>query len=190
MGAMAPRRGSKKPRKPRKTSAMGKAKGPQSAPTSKKRARRKSRSRPSALRPARTTAGKTRAPVASARRATRGLATMVSDPIVALQLGQVAKRAAGMLKAASPSLVFTSGRRDKAGQARAMASNVVRNRQWIVETYRDTAAACACQEWVNDHPEATSQSAIGAGLLDVPNSLTDTELARLSTTDHEYAPGF
>jgi hypothetical protein len=30
--------------------------------------------------------------------------------------------------------MFTSGRRDKDDQARAMASNVVKNRKWIGET--------------------------------------------------------
>jgi hypothetical protein len=92
----------------------------------------------------------------------------------------VATRAARALKAAFPSVVFTSGLRDKAAQARAMASNVVKNRQWIVQTYRDTPAAHACQAWVDDHAEATTQAAIGAGLLAVLDGLTEAEVGRLS----------
>jgi hypothetical protein len=104
----------------------------------------------------------------------------IDDAIEALDLAPVAKAAAYELKRLHPGVVFTSGRRDKAGQARAMASNVVKNRRWIVQTYKVSEASAACQKWVDDHPEATAQAQIQAGLLSVFNSLTDTQLGGLS----------
>ncbi len=103
------------------------------------------------------------------------------DPeIEALDLSPKAKKAAYELKKKHPDVKFTSGRRDKAGQAHAMASNVVHNRTWIKETYRDSPARKACQKWVDEHPEATTQSAITAGLLEVLNGFDDDGVARLS----------
>jgi hypothetical protein len=64
---------------------------------------------------------------------------LLNDPAIeALHLGPTAKQAAYALKQAHPTIVFTSGRRDKADQARAMAGNVVANKQWIQQTYLDT----------------------------------------------------
>ena len=106
----------------------------------------------------------------------------INDAIEALDLAPVAKAAAYELKRLHPAVVFTSGRRDKAGQARAMASNVVknRNRKWIVQTYKASEACTACQKWVDDHPEATTQAQIQDGLLSVFNSLSDNQLGVLS----------
>ena len=105
---------------------------------------------------------------------------VIDELIERLDLAPVAKAAAYELKRLHPSVVFTSGRRDKTGQARAMASNVVRNRQWIVQTYKISEARAACQKWVDDHPAATVQAQIGDGLLSVLNGLTDDQLGRLS----------
>lgn len=173
---MAPRR---RPRKPRKTARK----------TTKARAtkRRTTRRRPATKKPARARRSRPRRAPArsglaleSTRPVSRGGATIAADPIEALRLGDVAARAARALLAAFPSVVFTSGLRDKAAQARAMASNVVKNRQWIVQTYRDTVAARACQKWVDGHAEATTQAAIGAGLLGVLDGLTEAEVGGLS----------
>ena len=61
---------------------------------------------------------------------------MTTDPdIEALNLSDTAKKAAYALKSKYPSVTFTSGRRNKAEQARAMASNVIFNRTWIKDTY-------------------------------------------------------
>src|SRR5262249_62141138 len=81
----------------------------------------------------------------------------INDAIEALDLAPVARAAAYELKRLHPGVVFTSGRRDTTGQARAMASNVVKNRKWIVQTYKASEACAACQKWVDDHPEATTQ---------------------------------
>jgi hypothetical protein len=111
---------------------------------------------------------------------TSGGGQVIDTAIEALNLAPVAKAAAYALKRLHPGLVFTSGRRDKTGQARAMASNVVKNRQWIVQTYRDSEARAACQKWVDDHPAAATQAQIQEGLLSVFNGLTDDQLGRLS----------
>lgn len=59
------------------------------------------------------------------------------DPTIEkLNLNGSAKQAAYQLKAKHPGIVFTSGRRDKADQARARASNVAKNRKWIAQTYK------------------------------------------------------
>jgi hypothetical protein len=100
--------------------------------------------------------------------------------IEALDLSDKAKKAAYALKKAHPSVVFTSGRRNKEDQARAMASNVVKNRKWIEQTYKKTEAREACQKWVDDNPTAKTQAEIQAGLLSVLNGLTDDQLRRLS----------
>ena len=104
----------------------------------------------------------------------------IDSTIDALDLAPVAKVAAYELKRLHPGVVFTSGRRDKVGQARAMASNVVNNRKWIVQTYKESDARAACQKWVDDHAGAITQAQIQDGLLSVLNELTDDQLGRLS----------
>jgi hypothetical protein len=94
-----------------------------------------------------------------------------SRSIESLNLSPKAKKAAEELQTKFPEIVFTSGRRDLPGQARAMAGNVVKKRDWIGNTYKANDASKACQKWVDDHPEATTQKAIAAGLLETLNSL-------------------
>lgn len=107
-----------------------------------------------------------------------GLAT---DPqIEKLQLRGAAKKGAYSLKKAYPSVRFTSGRRNKADQARAMASNVVEKRKWVEKTYEPSTASKACQKWVDDHPDKTTKEDIAAGLLSVLDTLTDDDLRKLS----------
>lgn len=107
--------------------------------------------------------------------------TPVSDPdIEALQLAPFARAAAYALKRLHPSVTFTSGRRSKQDQARAMASNVAQNRRWIVQTYLASPLCSKCQDWVDAHPERTSRQEIQAGLLSVLDRASDAELARFS----------
>lgn len=104
-----------------------------------------------------------------------------TDPeIEALNLSKVAKKAAYRLKRKHPSVIFTSGRRDKAEQASAMASNVVLNRKWIHQTYARSVASDSCQKWVNENPDKTTKAAIAAGLKEVLDTLSDRELGLLS----------
>jgi hypothetical protein len=103
------------------------------------------------------------------------------DPVIeALNLRGAAKRAAYALKKAHPSVKFTSGRRNKVDQARAMASNVVRNRKWIAETYLVNVVSKACQKWVDDNPTKKTQDEIAAGLLSVFDATADADLSRIS----------
>ncbi|MBV9154718.1 MAG: hypothetical protein JO097_00515 [Acidobacteriaceae bacterium] len=106
--------------------------------------------------------------------------TQTDPEIEALHLSAVAKKAAYELKKKHPSVHFTSGRRNKQEQAHAMAANVVLNRNWIKETYVQSAARDACQKWVDENKQEKTTDKIAAGLKNVLDGLTDTELARLS----------
>lgn len=93
-----------------------------------------------------------------------------------LDLGASAKAAAQLLLKDFPKDVkFTSGRRSIADQAAAIAPNVVKNRKWIEQTYKDTPQRAALQKWVDDHPEAKTASAVAAGLEGVMNGWTETQ---------------
>jgi hypothetical protein len=119
------------------------------------------------------------APPAAAK--TNTAAAPATDPdIEALDLGDTARKAAYELKKKYPSVTFTSGRRDKSGQASAMASNVVLNRNWIQQTYAKSAARDACQKWVDNNKDKKTKAEIAAGLKTVLDGLTDAQLAALS----------
>jgi hypothetical protein len=103
------------------------------------------------------------------------------DPeIEALDLAETAKNAAYALKKEHPSVRFTSGRRDKNDQARAMAENVVLNRDWIESTYSQSVASDACQKWVDDNPGKKTKDEVSAGLKGILDGLTENQLAQLS----------
>ena len=103
------------------------------------------------------------------------------DPeIEALELSEIARTAAYALKRAHPSIRFTSGRRNKEDQARAMASNVVKNRRWIEQTYRRTLVSAKCQAWIDANPDRKTQKELQQGLLSVLESVTSAELGKLS----------
>ncbi len=103
------------------------------------------------------------------------------DPAIErLSLRSIARAAAYELKQQHPGVAFTSGRRDKAAQARAMAANCVGHPNWIAQTYAPNKASRACQQWVLNNPQATTAQEIAAGLLGTMNTLTDTELGQMS----------
>jgi len=113
--------------------------------------------------------------------AAAGAAAATLDPAIeALNLRGAARTAAYALKKGHPSVTFTSGRRTKEDQARAMASNVVQNRKWIGQTYKPGIVSKGCQAWVDSHPEAKTKEQVAAGLLSVMNAATDTDLGKLS----------
>ena len=108
-------------------------------------------------------------------------ASILNDPeIESLDLADVARKAAYELKKQHPSVHFTSGRRSKEGQAGAIASNVVKNRKWIEETYASSALRTKCQDWVNNNPNKKTPAEIAAGLVAVFDSVTDSELGKFS----------
>ena len=103
-----------------------------------------------------------------------------TDPAIeALNLSEPARSAAYTLRR-HPWVVFTSGRRDLVRQAWAMAGNVVKNRQWIGQTYASNPVSAAAQAWVNAHPEARTQQSIADGLLHVFKTFSPRDLGRLS----------
>jgi len=90
---------------------------------------------------------------------------MKTQNIASLNLSTTAKKAAEALLKAHPEVEFTSGRRDLKEQADAMASNVVKNRVWIKQTYATSKASKECQKWVDDNPDAKTRAEITAGLF-------------------------
>ncbi|WP_374568604.1 hypothetical protein [Ideonella sp.] len=107
-------------------------------------------------------------------------APALDTEIEALDLSATARAAAYALKKAHPAVSFTSGRRDKSDQARAMASNVVKNRKWIEETYAKSDLRKQCQDWVDANPDKKTQAEIAEGLLSVFNNATDADLGKFS----------
>ena len=104
-----------------------------------------------------------------------------TDPAIEiLGLRPVARAAAYALKARHPRVIFTSGRRSKADQARAMSQNIVKNRQYVVRTYRDTLVCRRCQQWVDNHPSVVSAPEIASGLMSVFAALSDGDVGQLS----------
>lgn len=97
-----------------------------------------------------------------------------------LGLVEPALGAARKLKQAHPAVVFTSGVRKIEDQARAMAQNIARNRNWIAETYLSTPQSRALQAWVDANPGARTQTAIQAGLASVMQGWTQAQLGKLS----------
>jgi hypothetical protein len=100
--------------------------------------------------------------------------------IEALDLAETARKAAYALKKAHPSIKFTSGRRSKEDQARAMASNVVKNRKWIEQTYASSMLRTKCQDWVDKNTDKKMQAEIAEGLLSVFNAVADVDLGKFS----------
>ena len=75
--------------------------------------------------------------------------------------------------------VFTSGRRDKKQQAHAMATNIVENSQYIVETYASSPASTELQQWVDNNPSSDVET-IANGLYSVMATMTPDVISRLS----------
>lgn len=120
------------------------------------------------------------APSEASAPAAEAAPAVTDDAIESLDLSETAKKAAYALKKSHPSVTFTSGRRDVAEQAGAMAGNVVLNRNWIKETYSPSTARDKCQKWVDDNETKTSKEDIAAGLESVLNDLTEAQRGALS----------
>jgi hypothetical protein len=97
-----------------------------------------------------------------------------------LDLVEYAKAAASKLQSDFPDVIFTSGRRDVAQQANAMAANVVQNRHWIMDTYADSNERDDLQAWVDANPTATTKEAIASGLAGIMSNWTDEQKGRFS----------
>jgi hypothetical protein len=98
-----------------------------------------------------------------------------------LNLAPIAEAAARILKQKHPEVVFTSGRRNIADQAHAMASNVaLGNRHWIEQTYVASPVRDALQAWVNAHPSARTVDQIAQGLETTMNAMTPDQVGKIS----------
>lgn len=131
------------------------------------------------LRPGQANSLSTDDPVASSLEH-REVDGFVELDIADLDLAENALSAAQTLKAKHPAVVFTSGRRSVDQQADAMASNIVRNRQWIAQTYAVSTERDTLQKWVDDHPAATTRAAIAAGLSTIMSGWSDAQRVKLS----------
>lgn len=110
-------------------------------------------------------------------------AASVAARVAPLNLDSWAREAATLIATEFAEISFTSGRRDAADQARAMAQNVVvppANLKWIEETYRDTPERAMLQQWVDQHPQATTVTELAAGLLGVMKAWPAARLANFS----------
>src|ERR1700727_2258892 len=78
-------------------------------------------------------------PTQSLKQSAAALESPLSFVVSDLGLSPNAKAAAGSLlkQFGADKIAFTSGRRDIAGQAKAMAGHVVNKRKWIMNTYAD-----------------------------------------------------
>lgn len=100
--------------------------------------------------------------------------------IMRLGLEGDALLAAKEIAKSHPDVVFTSGRRMRADQARAMASNILASAHgWIRNTYKKSEASEACASWVDVYLRDELDS-ISGGLFDVMSKLTDEQLSKLS----------
>ena len=106
----------------------------------------------------------------------------LEEELKELELSDKAKKAAQELKRAFPEIVFTSGKRDTAGQASAMAENIVvsGNRNWIKETYAASTASTKLQKWVDENEKATTKNAITEGLEKTMDAMTESERRLIS----------
>ncbi len=84
------------------------------------------------------------------------------------------------LKKKFPNIEFNSGRRNYKDQARAMASNVVHKRDFIIRTYAARPEGKILQDWVDAHPEANTAAKIEIGLVTILDGWTNDQRGKLS----------
>jgi hypothetical protein len=74
-----------------------------------------------------------------------------------MRLSANAKRAAQLVWAQHPDIVFTSGRRDAKDQARAMAQNTIRyGVGWLGQTYTNQDMVQSLEQWIEAHREQSA----------------------------------
>src|SRR5919204_2784818 len=107
----------------------------------------------------------------------------MADPAIErLQLVGPAKAGAVQLKRKFPSIVFTSGKRSVSEQAHVMANNIVGsgNRKFILKVYKASSARTKLQNWIDQHPQATTVAAIANGLEKTLNAMEPNERQLIS----------
>ena len=82
---------------------------------------------------------------------------MTGYPIDQLHLSPHAKRAAELVLADHPDVLFTSGRRDVRTQAAAMATNTIRyGVGWLGQTYKNQSMVQELEQWMEEHLDQTA----------------------------------
>jgi hypothetical protein len=104
----------------------------------------------------------------------------LSDDLKALALEGAAFRAAVSLRDAFPSVKFTSGRRTRHDQARAMAARIVVDFQHVGHTYKPNDVTRAVQSWVNAQRGIRTEAGFVAGLLRLFGRFDDGAMMQLS----------
>lgn len=94
-----------------------------------------------------------------------------------LRLAPYAMECARRLKHRFPNVVFTSGRRSLEDQARVMATNVMKNRNWIRETYK---VGELLQPVVDRAPRNASRTQMEGLLLNQMLLLQDADVMKIS----------
>ncbi len=97
-----------------------------------------------------------------------------------LALSGATHEVAAALVEACPWVMFTSGRRTVLEQARAMAENTVKRRDWIALTYLPTPVSLSLSAWVSAHPGAITVNALISGFLPIMRRFSNEELGKLS----------
>jgi len=98
-----------------------------------------------------------------------------------LGLIEPALSAAIALEQQFPEIVFTSGRRSREDQARAMAQNIaIAGSGWLRRTYKDTPIRRAISARLNVKPKMAEASQIQAAILEELNHYSDIALMGLS----------
>jgi hypothetical protein len=74
------------------------------------------------------------------------------------------------------------GRCDRAGEARAIAQDIVAkgNRRFIADVYAAEPVEARMQQWVDSNPQAVTIADLEIGLLEQINAFGDDQLAHLS----------
>lgn len=100
-----------------------------------------------------------------------------------MHLSTNAKRAAQLVLSHHPTVVFTSGRRDVRGQARAMAVNTIRyGVGWLGQTYKNQDMVRSLEEWMEQHVDQTaSEKLLTEGFY---QTLMDTQSGQLAQFPH------
>jgi len=101
--------------------------------------------------------------------------------IMRLGLRGVVLEFAKELAKAHPDVVFTSGLRMRADQARAMAQNIaVAGHDWVTQTYRPSVARTEVIKFLAANDTLKTVDAIAIGLDDVFEHMTNDEMSKLS----------
>lgn len=79
-----------------------------------------------------------------------------------------------------PDADYTSGRRGLEAQAHAVAEDVLLDRDFVKNTYREGVVKDAVQAWIENATQPLTQDRLAAGILAVLQTFSDDDLAHFS----------